>query len=495
MPEMHIDVDPESRLDPAEPRSSDVPFRIAVLGDFSGRSNRPAAEAGSRLAGRKPIAIDPDNFEDVMRSLRVELKLPAGVLRFAELDDFHPDHIYQSVPLFQALRQTRKQLANPETFRAATARLHAAPAPAPAQPALSSSSLLDQIAGIPAAAERAPARVPAADATLDDAIRRIVAPHLTPKPDPRQDELVAQVDAAAAELMRSILSDPEFQAVEAAWRSIFFLLQHLETGVDLKIELIDVSRDELLADVLGASDLTSCGLYRLLVDEAAGTPGEAPWAVVAGLYTFRPSGRDCDALARIGSISRHAGAPFLAAIDPRLMGCASIAETPDTDDWKAALDTESMQAWRRLRSVPDACWLGLAMPRFLLRLPYGKATSASEAFAFEEMPQPPSHEAYLWGNPSIACACLLGEAFTRQGWDLRPGAVNRLDGVPVHSYKRGGEILATPGAEIWITERFAERIHDQGVMALASVKNSDAVQLVRFQSIAQPARALAGPWS
>jgi type VI secretion system protein ImpC len=478
MSEVNIDVSLGAQRKPKELRPSDQPFRIAVVGDFSGRANRAVKSAGPRLAGRKPILIDPDNFEEVMERLQVGLQLPAGPLQFAELDDFHPDQIYQNVPLFQTLRQTRKQLSDPDTFRSA------APPPVPTQPAPSSGSLLDQIAGVSAVPEPAPARKPSADAALDDAIRRIVAPHVTPKPDPRQDELVAQVDAAGGELMREILGHPDFQALEAAWRSIFFLLQRVETGVDLKIYLIDVSREELIDDVLGASDPHSSGLYRLLVDEAAGTPGEAPWAAVAGNYTFSPSERDCQALARIAAIARDAGAPFLAAMDPRLMGCESIAATPDTDDWKTPVEIGNRQAWQRLRAIPDACWLGLAMPRFLLRLPYGKATSSADLLDFEEMPQPPEHEAYLWGNPAIACACLLGEAFNRQGWDLRPGVVNRLDGVPIHSYKSRGESVITPPAEIWITERFAERILDQGIMALASVKNAAAVQLVRFQSIA-----------
>jgi type VI secretion system protein ImpC len=491
MSEVNIDVSLGAQRKPVALRSSGLPFRIAVLGDFSGRANRAIKPPGPRLAGCKPILIDPDNFEEVMENLQAGLQLPAGALRFAELDDFHPDRIYQNVALFQALRQTRKQLSNPETFRAASARLHATPPP-PAQPALSSGSLLDQIAGVSAAPEPAPARKPSADTILDEAIRRIVAPHLTPKPDPRQDELVAQIDAASGELMREILGDPDFQALEAAWRSIFLLLQRLETGVGLKIYVIDVSREELLADVLGASDPHSSGLYRLLVDEAAGTPGEAPWALVAGNYTFSPCDRDCQALARIAAVARDAGAPFLAAMHPRLMGCESIGATPDTDDWRATVETGNMEAWQSLRGLPDACWLGLAMPRFLLRLPYGKATSSTDLSGFEEMPQPPSHESYLWGNPAIVCACLLGDAFNRQGWEFGPGVANRLDGVPIHSYKRSGESVVTPPAETWITERFAERILDQGVMPLASVKNGDAVQLVRFQSIAHPARALAG---
>jgi type VI secretion system protein ImpC len=134
------------------------------------------------------------------------------------------------------------------------------------------------------------------------------------------------------------------------------------------------------------------------------------------------------------------------------------------------------------------------MPRILLRLPYGRATSAAESFDFEEMPQPPDHEAYLWGSPAIACVCLLGQAFSARGWQLHPGLRNQLDGLPVHNYRVDGEPRMTPPAETWLTDRVTEKILAQGVMPLASSKSTDSILLVRSQSIADPGRALAGGW-
>ena len=146
-------------------------------------------------------------------------------------------------------------------------------------------------------------------------------------------------------------------------------------------------------------------------------------------------------------MARRAGAPFVSAIDARLFGCDSIDTTPDPDDWKRPLNDEDKRAWQQLRASPDAEWLGLAMPRFLLRLPYGKKTSPIEAFAFEEMPNGPDRGAYLWGNPAVVCACLLGQAFTLDGWDLQPPSGARVEGLPVHT---DPVREPTPHAEIWI---------------------------------------------
>src|SRR5690606_22906891 len=117
-----------------------------------------------------------------------------------------------------------------------------------------------------------------------------------------------------------------------------------------------------------------------------------------------------------------------------------------------------------------------------------------EAFDFEEFAGPPAHEHYLWGNPAIACALLLGQAFTQAGWALRPGLPATIDKLPLYVADREGEAELQPCAEIVMTERAAARIMERGLMPLASIRGTDAVQLVRFQSVASPLAALAGRW-
>jgi type VI secretion system protein ImpC len=111
------------------------------------------------------------------------------------------------------------------------------------------------------------------------------------------------------------------------------------------------------------------------------------------------------------------------------------------------------------------------------------------------MGAPPEHESYLWGNPAIACAYLLGEAFTRFGWAMRPNAVRDIDGLPAHAYQHDGEMHLKPVAEVLLTDEAGEMLLDRGFMPLASMKNSDRARLVRFQSIADPAAPLAGRWN
>ncbi len=484
--------------EPAAKPSPEMPFRVALLGDFSGRANRGLCEPEEGIAKRRPREVDRDNLDEVMAKLGVEVRIPLGkdasslALCFQELDDFHPDRLFERVELLQKLGETRRRLSDPGTFSAAATELRKEVSrPSPGVTELTSGNLLDQVLDVtvgPISAKGSSQDTSAWGTFLAG----IVRPHLVPRDDPRQAEMIAAVDEAASTLMRGILHHPDVQALESTWRSVQFLLSRQETGEQLKLYLIDVSRDELVADLASAKDLRKTGTFRLLVEQTVETPGAEPWAVLAGNYTFGPMQGDAELLGRLATIASRAGAPFLGAADPRLLGCESLAETPD--DWKLLADAEDREAWQSLRALPEAVYLGLALPRFLLRLPYGPKTEPAERFHFDEMPGDPVHAHYLWGNPTAVCACLLGQGFSASGWEMRPGTVQEIEGLPIHTWKSGGESKVTPCAEVVLTERAAEAILDKGIMPLLSFKGRDTVRLARFQSIADPVRPLAGRW-
>ena len=484
----------------------ETPFRIAILGDFSGRASRGLSEPGSALAGRRLLPVDRDNFDEVLAKLGVEIHLPITgndtppvAIRFTELDDFHPDRIYEQVEVFRKLRETRRKLEDTRTFASAAKEVRSwagmeseQPAPAP-EISVTSGSLLDQM--LDEAEGRPPETRTLTDSSEWNAfLQRIVKPHLVPDVDPQQAELVAAVDASIAKLMQTILHHPDFQAIEAAWRALYFLVSRLETDADLKLYLLDISKAELAADLGATEDLRSTGTYRLLVEQTVETPGAEPWAVLAGNYTFNQTREDVELLGRMAKIASQAGAPFISAAGGHILGCDSLAETPDPDDWQRLPDAEGSQAWKALRRLPEAPYLGLAIPRFLLRLPYGSDTDSIEEFEFEEMSDVPNHDDYLWGNPCCACVYLLGRAFTHHGWNLRPGVIQDIEGLPLHVYKKQGESKIKPCAEVVLTERAAEIILDKALMPLLSFRNQDTVRLARFQSLADPLSPLGGRW-
>lgn len=494
----------------------DIPCRIALLGDFSNRTGRSTVEPNPDLAHRHPVPVDRDNFDQVLAQHGLELQLPAKsesrprlTIPLAAPDDFHPDRIFVCVEAFQPLRQMRKRLEDSASFAAAAAEMQTwagtesgpaaaeqaqgQPSAAPDLSRISPNQLLEQM--FDETQQRAPQAGSSRDLVEWNAlVRELVRPYLIPRANPQQAELLVLLDAAASRQMRAILHDPVFQAVEAAWPSVFFLVRRLEINSQLQLYLVDISKAELAADLGSAGDLRSTGTYRLLVEQSVGTLGGQPWAVLAGNYTFDHRREDAELLGRLAKIARQAGVPFLAGVSPHVPGCTSWAETADPDDWQQPIDPQDRQAWEALRRLPGAMFIGLALSRFRLRLPYGADSEPTERFPFEEMPETPRHGEYLWGNPAFACVYLFAEAFSQYGWSIRPGMVQEIEGLPLHISQKDGESLMQPCTEAWLTERAAERILELGLMLLLSLRGRDVVRLARFQSLASPAAPLAGRW-
>jgi type VI secretion system protein ImpC len=288
---------------------------------------------------------------------------------------------------------------------------------------------------------------------------------------------------------------PAFQDIESAWRAVFFLTRHLETSSQLKLLLIDVSKEELARDLASSQDLRSTGTYRLLVEKTVGTPGAEPWAILAGNYTFDSSREDAELLARMAKVAAAAGAPFISSARPSLLGCNSIADLPDRRKWTKQPTAEAAAAWKALRGLAEAPYLGLILPRFLIRLPYGKDTDSTELFDFEEIPDLAAHDDYLWANPAFAAVLLLAQTFSEQGWEFRPGTLSEIKGLPIHIYTLDGEPRSKPCAEVLMTQTAAEEMMEKGFMPLASLKDQPVIRLVRFQSVANPPTVLAGRWN
>ena len=414
-------------------------MRILLLGDFRAGARRTADEHRD-LARRRPVAVDVDNFERVMARIAPP--------PFTTLDDFHPDALYRRHPAFQKLRETRQRMHNPATFSEAAAGFDGN------EP---DTAIFARLVGEPAVSSAAQPvrRNDLQDSRLQALVREAVAPHIVPGAPPHQALYVAAVDAALGEQMRAIVQDPQFKALEAVWRGLWWLVSSLETGERLELHVLDASRAELPA-----------GLDAAL--------GSEPWSLIVGLYAFGPDAEDIELLAHLGAIASQAGGPFLAAAKPELV--------------------EAAEGWDALRKSTVAPWIGLALPRVLLRLPYGRASDPVASFPFEELAPGREHESYLWGNGALACALLIGRAFQSRGWDMEPGDELELDDLPSHIYDEGGEKCLQACAEAHLSERAAQAILNAGLMPLVSYKNRNAVRVPRFQSISSPAQPLSGPW-
>jgi type VI secretion system protein ImpC len=477
------------------PRRSDE-MRILVLADFSGRGNR-GLESVADLADRPIMALDLDTFGTAFRRLAPSLALGAGIggaagvaVEFDSLDDFHPDRLYATLEPFRALRESRARLLDPATFEQEASRLmESAPPPsgatdvAPAiEPARKEgqAELLQRLIGGPA---RSAARPASTQAVVDGLIRRLVQPHMTPGSGRTSEPYVAALDASLTELMNVLLHEADFQRLEAIWRGVRRLVDSLELGGALELHVVDISKAELLADLDASKGSPSeSAAHRLLVDASRRGADARPWSLLVGHYSFGANADDIALLGHLGVIASRAGAPLLAAAEPSLLGCERLGDDAEPRCW-VFTDANVEKLWTALRSSPIGRWLSLALPRMLLRLPYGAKTDPVESFAFEEFGALARHEDYLWGSPALACAEVIARAFLDEGPELSIEGPLEIDDLPAHVRDQDGERRLQPCAEFALPIRVGEEMTQRGMIPLLSYGNRNAVRVMGIRSI------------
>jgi hypothetical protein len=468
-------------------------FRLALLGDFSGRANAGRLETGEALAKRKPIKVDVDNLDDVLARMQLALSLPlaedgsAVAVSLAALDDFHPDQLAEALDLFGELRTLRRNLGNRASFDRAAKEVLAwggeAPLPPPPRRARGAAIATDRkLSDFARLIGRTPVRAAEA-ASVEDLMRRLVGPFIVPARDARQDQLVARVDEALSAAMRRVLHHPDFQAAEALWRGVEFLVRRIETGARMEIVLYDVSAEELAADLAATDALETSGLYGLMVEQPAQDAHQGALSAVIGLYTFELAPPHAELLGRIAQIAAAARAPFVAGIG------ADALKTPLHEQHPLIKD-----AFAALQALPAAAYLGLASPRFLLRMPYGKKSDPIDAFAFEEFSRQEGLAGMLWGHPALIPALMLAETFAQQGAKIRLGSVMSAGEMPYYVYiDPDGEQVALPCTERLWSERQVMALAPYRVMPLVSLRGRPEVRLAGFSSLA--GTPLAGFWA
>lgn len=471
-------------------------FQMLMLGDWTGDADKKP------LAERKSIEIDRDNFDDVMRGLGVRLDLETAGrvvrLQFNSLDDFHPDELYKSVPLFAELRDLRKRLRNADTFNSAARELRESspmPAAVPTEPVTEtppvSENLLDAILSKPEGGASVPK--PAVSSDISNLVNELVRPHLVNVDEGEQSAMVAAVDESISGLMRSILHNRRFQLLEAAWRGLFFVVRRTETASDLRIYILDVSKEDLTADIRAAEEPARSAVYKTV---AAGR-NEDPFAAAFGNYAFLPNVDDIASIIRLGKAAAATRTPFVSHIRPEVIGVESLAEHPDPVNWDMSGTTDAGRLWNAVRELPESHFLGLTMPRFLARLPYGSLTEPAETFSFEEFSENGGarHDDYLWANGCFAVAQLMAASYTEFGWQFGQQFIQDIEGLPLHMHKKDGETVYQSCAEVQLSHNAAEKLMEFGIMPLVSFKNTDRVRLLRFQAISDPVGMLKGRWT
>ncbi len=306
------------------------------------------------------------------------------------------------------------------------------------------------------------------------------------------EAMIAELDKRLSQQVNAILHHPDFQQLESAWRGLHYLVNNTETDEMLKIRVMNISKLDLgktLKRYKGTA-WDQSPLFKRVYEEEYGQFGGEPFGTLVGDYYFDHSPPDVELLGEMSKVAAAAHAPFISAASPTLMGMGSWQELANPRDLTKIYSTPDYAAWRSLRSAEDARYVGLAMPRFLARLPYGAKTSPVEEFSFEEETAGGEHGAYTWANSAYAMAVNINRSFKMYGWCSRIRGIESggaVEGLPTHTFPtdEGGVAMKCP-TEIAISDRREAELAKNGFMPLVHRKNSDFAAFIGAQSLQKP---------
>jgi type VI secretion system protein ImpC len=524
----------------------EIPFIVGLFADLSGEvdPDKPLPP----FKDRGMTDIDRDNINDVLKSSCPRVKLSgianvlpdaagqvadgamlSGALGFESLDDFNPASIVTRIPQTNALYAARAVIrglqARGETDDALAGALDDAVKPdgqAARDALLAAFDPAKEAADWQAAAimpdvadtAPAPARLLAlllngdpddvakarALGTLGEFTKQIVQP-LQASQFPAAkvakgaatvliDERVAQIDQALSAQLSLVMHAPAFKALEATWRGMYYLVSRSETGVMLKLRVLNATRRDLLKDMEKAVEFDQSALFKMIYEAEYGTYGGFPYSLLVGAYEFGPDSEAIECLKKLSQVAAAAHAPFIAAADSGMFGLDSYVKLGKPRDLAKIFEGVDLTGWREFRGDEDSRYVSLVLPHVLMRLPYGRGGTTCEVLDFQEDVGAPDQSAFLWGNAAFTLAERITHAFSLYSWTAAIRGVEGgglVEGLPLYAYdtSAGTRELFCP-TEVTITDRREKELNDLGFIALCHCKGAGKAAFFGGQTANRP---------
>lgn len=306
--------------------------------------------------------------------------------------------------------------------------------------------------------------------------------------------IIAEIDKKLSKQLNLIMHHQDFTKLEGSWRGLQHLVFNTESDTMLKIKVMNISKKEIhrtMKSYKGAM-WDQSPLFKKIYEEEFGTPGGFPLGAIVGDYEFDHSAPDVECLRDLSKIAATAHCPFIAAASANLLNLESWQQLGDKRDLAKIFDTVEYASWKSLRESEDSRFIGLALPRFLSRLPYSTKNNPVDAFAFEEDASSFDHSNYVWSNAAYAMGVNITRAFKKSGWcaqirGMESGGL--VENLPVHAFPTddGGVDMKCP-TEIAITDRREHELARLGFMPLSHWKNTDYAAFIGAQSLQKPAK-------
>lgn len=321
-------------------------------------------------------------------------------------------------------------------------------------------------------------------------IEELLKPHNKGEPVKKAlvDRMIAEIDARLSQQMDEILHHAQFQSLESAWRGLKLLVDRTDFRENIRIEVLSVSKEDLLDDFEDSAEVMQSGLYKHVYTAEYGQFGGNPVGAIIANYFFSPSSPDVKTMQYVSSVACMAHAPFIAAAGPQFFGLDQFTGLPDLKDLRDHFDGPLFTKWQSFRQQEDARYMGLTVPRFLLRNPYDPQDNPVKTFVYRENVAN-SHEHYLWGNTAYAFATRLTDSFARFRWCpniIGPQSGGAVEDLPLHHFQSMGEIETKIPTEVLVSDRREYELAEEGFIALTMRKGSDNAAFFSASSVQKP---------
>ncbi len=301
---------------------------------------------------------------------------------------------------------------------------------------------------------------------------------------------IAQIDHLVSLQLNEVMHHPSFQKLEGSWRGLKYLLDSSETSPMLKIRVMSATKKEVLKDLQRAAEFDQSALFKKVYEEEYGVFGGEPFGAIIGDYEFTKHPEDIELLEKISHVAAAAHAPFFTAAGPEMLNLDSYSNLGQPRDIAKIFDSSEFAKWKSFRESEDSRYVGLCMPRILMRLPYGRDTKPVEGFNYEEHVDGTEHSKYLWGNAAYAMGTRLTSAFANYGWCTTIRGVEGgglVEGLPAHTFRTDeGDVALKCPTEIAITDRREKELADNGFIPLVHCKGTDYAAFFSVQSAQKP---------
>lgn len=301
---------------------------------------------------------------------------------------------------------------------------------------------------------------------------------------------IAQIDHLISIQLNEILHHASFQKLEGSWRGLKHLMDHSETGVGLKIRVLNVTKKELLRDIEKAPEFDQSALFKKVYEEEYGVFGGAPFGALVGDYEFGKHPEDMALLEGISHVAAQAHAPFISAAAPDLFNLEGFTSLDAPRDLAKIFDSTEYAKWKSFRQSEDSRYVALTLPRTLARLPYGKDTKPIDEFSYEEHVDGTDHSKYLWMNAAYSLGTCMTNSFSLYGMCVAMRGVEGgglIEGLPTHNfYTDEGDVALKCPTEVPITDRREKELADLGFVPLVHCKGTDYAAFFSVQSCQKP---------